>query len=52
MWLLCESIMDLCCIDKILINGFNGLGTVVMSLISENPKSRFLLELMILLCRF
>ena len=29
---------------------FNGLETVVLSLISENPRSRFLLELMLLLC--
>ena len=28
------------------------LGTVVLSLISENPRSRFMLELMLLLCRF
>ena len=38
--------------QKILIDGFNGLGTVVLSLISENPRSRFMLELMLLLCRF
>ena len=38
--------------QKISIDGFNGLGTVVMSLISENPRSRFMLELMLLLCRF
>ena len=31
--------------QKILINGFNGLGTVVLSLISENPRSRFRMEL-------
>ena len=35
----------------VLIDGFNGLGTVVSSLISENPRSRFMLELMLLLCR-
>ena len=35
---------------KILIDGFIGLGTVVMSLISENPRSRFISELMLLLC--
>ena len=38
--------------QKILIYGFNGLGTVVLSLISENPRSRFMLELMLLLCQF
>ena len=38
--------------QKILINGFNGLATVVLSLISENSRSRFILELMLLLCRF
>ena len=38
--------------QTILIDGFNGLGTVVLSLISENPRSRFMLELMLLLCRF
>ena len=38
--------------QKILIDGFNGLGTGVLSLISENPRSRFMLELMLLLCRF
>ena len=38
--------------QKILIDGFNGLGTVVLSLISENPRSRFMLELMLLLSRF
>ena len=38
--------------QKILIDGFNGLGTVVLSLISENTRSRFMLELMLLLCRF
>ena len=27
--------------QKILIDGFNRLGTVVLSLISENPRSRF-----------
>ena len=27
--------------QKILIDGFNGLGTVVLSLISDNPRSRF-----------
>ena len=27
--------------EKILIDGFNGLGTVVLSLISENLRSRF-----------
>ena len=37
---------------KIMINGFHGLGTVVLSLICENPRSRFVLELMFLLCRF
>ena len=38
-----------------LSDGFNGLGTVVLSLISRNPRSRFMLELMLLcdnLCRF
>ena len=29
-----------------------GLGAFVLSLISENPRSRFMLELMLLLCRF
>ena len=38
--------------QKIFIDGFNGLGTVVLSLISENPRARFMLELMLLLCRF
>ena len=38
--------------QKILIDGFNGLGIVVLSLISENPRLRFMLELMLLLCRF
>ena len=38
--------------QKILIDGFNRLGTAVLSLISENPRSRFMLELMFLLCRF
>ena len=38
--------------QKILMYGFNGLGTVVLSLISENPRSRFLLKLILLLCRF
>ena len=38
--------------DKILIDRFNGLGTVVLSIISENSRSRFMLELMLLLCRF
>ena len=42
----------MCVQQKILIDGFNGLGTVVLSLISENPRSRFMLELMFLLCRF
>ena len=37
---------------KILIVGFSGLGTVNLSLISENPRSRFMLGLMQLLCRF
>ena len=37
---------------RILIEGFNGLGTVVLSLISKKPWSRFLVELMmILLCQ-
>ena len=38
--------------QKILIDGFNGLGSVVLSLISKSPRSRFMLELMLLLCRF
>ena len=38
--------------QKILIDGFNGLGTGVLSLISVNSRSRFMLELMLLLCRF
>ena len=38
--------------DKILIDRFNGLGTVVLSIISENSRSRFMLELKLLLCRF
>ena len=29
--------------QKILIDGFDGLGTVVLSLISGNPRSRFML---------
>ena len=36
----------------VLIDGFHGLGTVVLSLFSENPRSRFMLELMLLICRF
>ena len=36
--------------QRIVIDGFNGLGTVVLSVISENPRSRFMLELMLLLC--
>ena len=35
--------------QKILIDGFNGLGIIALSLISENPRSRFMLELMLLL---
>ena len=31
---------------KILIDGFNGFGTLVLSLISENPRSRCMLKLM------
>ena len=38
--------------QKILIDGFNGLGKVVLTWISENPRSRFMLELMLLLCWF
>ena len=38
--------------QKKLIDGFHGLEKVVLSLISENPGSRFMLELMLLLCRF
>ena len=38
--------------QKTLIDGFNVLGTVILSLISEIPRSRFMLELMLLLCRF
>ena len=38
--------------QKILIDGFNGLGTIVLALISENPRSRFMLELELLLCLF
>ena len=36
------------------MDGFNEFGTVVLyySLISENSKSRFMLELMLLLCLF
>ena len=37
--------------QKVLIDGFNGLGTVVLSLSFENPRSRFMLQLMLLLCR-
>ena len=38
---------------RILIDGFNGIGTVTMCLISEKPGSRFILELLIiLLCPF
>ena len=37
---------------RILIYGFNGLGTFNLSLISKNPRSRFMLELMVLLCQF
>ena len=33
-------------------SGFNGFGTLVLSLIFENSRSRFMLELMLLLCRF
>ena len=36
---------------RISINGFYGLGTVLLSLIYENPRSKFMLELMLLLCR-
>ena len=39
-------------LQKILIDGFNGLWTVVLSLISEITRSRLMLELMLLLCRF
>ena len=35
---------------KILIYGFNGSGTVTLSLISENPRSKFMLEVMLSLC--
>ena len=35
---------------KTLIDDFNGFGTVILSLISENPTSRFMLELMLLSC--
>ena len=40
--------------QKILMDRFNGLGAVVLSLISasENPRSRFVFELMLLLWRF
>ena len=38
--------------QKILIDGFNGLGTVDLSLISGNPRSRFMLKLILLLCLF
>ena len=31
--------------QKTLIDGFNGLEAVVSTLISENPRSRFMLEL-------
>ena len=37
---------------KISIDRFDGLGTVILSFISENPRSRFVLEVMLLLCRF
>ena len=37
---------------KTLIDGFNGLGIIILSLISQNPRSRFMLELMIILCHF
>ena len=40
---------------KTVVDGFNGLGTVILSLIAENPRSRFILEnleLMLLLCGF
>ena len=37
---------------KILIDGFDGFGTIILSLISENSRSRFMLELILLLCRF
>ena len=44
--------LDSLIFQQILIDGFNGLGTVMLSLISENPGSRFMLEWMLLLCRF
>ena len=38
---------------KILVGGFNGLGTIILSLISDNPSSIwFILEFMLLLCQF
>ena len=45
-------LIDFSAKDKILIDGFSGIGTVVLSLIPENPRSRFMLELMLLLCGF
>ena len=33
--------------QKILIDGFNRIGTVVLSLISKNSRSSFMLELML-----
>ena len=38
--------------QKILIDGFSGLGTVALSLIFANRRSRFIVELMLLLCPF
>ena len=33
---------------RILISGFNGLETFFLSLIYKNPRSRFMLELMVI----
>ena len=39
--------------SRILMNRFYGMGTIVLSLNSETPSSKFLLELIVvLLCRF
>ena len=39
-------------LTRILINGFFEFWTFVLSLIFENSKSKFMLKLMQLLCRF
>ena len=48
----CDAISFINCIAKILINGFNGFWTLLLSLIFEIPRSKSMLKLMQLLCRF